>query len=166
MTTAKKQQKPAEGSEDARRKELADLLYEHAVIADRIDALEEMKGLRRDRILLLMRELGISRFEGDAGTAAFQSRRSFKVRSPEILAKLMSPLQLAGLANITADVYDAATAENMPLDEAIIVGQTEQLSVSRARTKAERDRRKAHIDESRRQAEQRIAALREQYSKG
>jgi hypothetical protein len=165
---AKKRARPAldeDAKEAAARKELADLLYEHSVIADRMDALEEMKKVRRDRILLLMRDLGLSKFEGDAGDISFQSRRSFRVRDHERLAQLMSPLQLAALASITADVYDAAVAEKVPIDEAVVVGQSESMTVSRARTKAEKDRRKQHIEESKRQAEQRIAALREQFSK-
>jgi hypothetical protein len=76
----------------------------------------------------------------------------------------MSPLQLASLAKITADVYDAAKAEQMPIDEAVVVGHDESMTVARSRTKAEKDRRKSHIEESKRQAEQRIAVLREQFS--
>lgn len=167
MGAAKKKERtptPADVEAD-KRKELDDLLYEHSVIADRMDALEEMKSARRNRILLLMRDLGSTKFEGEAGQAAFTTRRSFTVRSAEKLAELMTPLQLAALASITADVYDAAKAEKVAIDDAVTVGQSESLTVSRARTKAETDRRKQHIAESKRQAEQRIAELREQFIK-
>jgi hypothetical protein len=165
MSAVKKKRvtKRVNEAEESAKSELSDLLYEHAVIADRMDALEDMKKVRRDRILLIMRDLGLSKFEGDAGEVSFASRRSFRVSDHEHLATLMSPLRLAALANITADVYDAAKAENMSIDEAVIVGHTESMTVGRARTKAEKDRRKQHIEESRRQAEQRIAALREQF---
>lgn len=166
-SAARKRREPARADtsgEDAINKEIRDLLYEHSVITDRMDALEEMKQVRRDRLLILVRQLGLSRVEGDAGDVAFQSRRSFKVTSVERLAAMMTPLQLASLVHITADVYDAAKAEGKPIDEAVVVGQSETMTVSRSRTKAEKERRRQHIDESKRQAEQRIAALREQFS--
>jgi hypothetical protein len=165
MSTAKKRVSAAVSvTETASRKELADLLYEHSVIADRMDALEEMKQVRRDRILALMRDLGLSKFEGDAGDISFTAPRSFRVTDAERLAALMSPLQLAALAKITADVYDAATAEGLAIDEAVKVGHSTTMTVSRSRTKTEKDRRRQHIEESKRQAEQRIAVLREQFS--
>lgn len=157
----RKSQTAPDADTEMARKELADLLYEHSVIADRIDALEEMKQIRRDRVLLLMRKLGIRKFEGDAGDVSFSQRRSFRVLNHERLAELMSPLQLAALAAITADTYDAAKAENVPIDEAVVVGTSDSMTINRARTKTEKERRRQHIDESRRQAEQRIAAMRE-----
>ncbi len=166
MGTAKKRSATVAAASDAAdRKELADILFEHSVIADRLDALEEMKKVRRDRALLLMRKLGLSRFEGSAGDIQFSSRRSFRVTDAARLTEFMSPLQLAALASITADVYDAAKAEEQPIDEAVTVGESETMTISRARTKVEKNRRKAHIQESRQQAEQRIAALRESFQK-
>jgi len=94
----------------------------------------------------------------DCNGAAFTRRRSFKVHDRDRLAELMPPKQLAALVKVTADVYDAAEREGLPLDEAVTVGLSESLTVSRARTKAAGERRKQYIEESKRQAEQRIQA--------
>jgi len=139
------------------------LIQEHSVIKDRIDALEEMKSSVKSQILLLMRDKGLSRFKSVAGDAAFQVRRSFSVIDVRRLSEMFSPVQLASLVNITADVYDAALAEDKPLDEAITVGRSEGLSVSRARGKAATEMRKQHIEESKRQAQARIMTLRETF---
>lgn len=151
-------------ADDERVGELEQQIQEHAVITDRIDALEDMKGQRKSRILLLMRDLGVSGHSCQGGSATFTTRRSFKVHDHERLAELMSPVQLASLAKVTADVYDAL-AESMELDEAVTVGRSESLTVSRARTKVAKERRKGHIEESKRQAEQRIADIRSEFKK-
>jgi len=150
---------------DEREHELERLISEHAMLSNQIDVLEEMRTKRKGRIHLLMRELGRSKLTADDGTANFQVRRSFQVTDHERLAELMSPGQLAALAKITADVYDAALSENVPLDEAVTVGKDENLTVSRRRTKEAKARRNAHIEESRRQAEARLEALREEFRK-
>ena len=156
-----------QGTDEARTVELEELLREHSVIADRIAALEDMKDKRRSRILLLMRELGRSKFaHKGSGTISFQVKRSFKVVDHERLAELFSAGQLAGLAKITADVYDAAMAEEIPLDEAVTVGKSETMTVSRPRGKKAKEFRSQVIEESKRQAEARILILREQFAKG
>lgn len=147
---------------DSREEELEEQVREYAVIKDRMDALDEMLKQRKQRILLLMSETGLSRFDGGAGTAAFTRRRSFKVYDAERLVGLMTPRQLAENVRITADVYDACEAEDIPINEAVKVGRSENLTVSRSRTKAAKERRKQYIEESRRQAEQRINSIRAQ----
>ena len=136
--------------------ELERLLTEHAVLKDRRDAIDDMIEVRKDRILLLMSEAGLGRYKNDAGEASFTRRRTFKIHDQARLVELMSPAQLASLARVTADVYDAAAREGIPLDEAVTVGISESLTVARARTKAANDIRKQYIEESKRQAEQRI----------
>jgi len=158
--------KPATDN-DPRTVELEELLREHSVIASRIDALEDMKGQRRNRILLLMRELGRSKFSHKgSGAISFQVKRSFRVVDHERLAELFPPSQLAALAKVTADVYDAAIAEDIALDEAVTVGKSETMTVSRPRDKKSKALRSQVIDESKRQAEARIMILRESFAKG
>ena len=142
--------------------EIMQLIGECAVLKDRQDALEEMTKQRKDRILVLMRAEGASKIKAPAGEAAFTARRSFKVHDPKRLAKMMTKVQLASLVKITADVYDACVAEEKPIDEAVTVGKSESLSVSRSRTKVAKERRVQHIAESKRQAEKRITAFRKQ----
>lgn len=155
---AKKKPVAAAATPDAQELELQRLLTEHAVLKDRRDAIDEMIEVRKERILLLMSESGMSRVKNDAGEASFMRRRSFKVHDKDRLAELMSPRQLAALVRVTADVYDAAEREGIPLDEAVTVGQSESLTISRSRTKAANEARKHYIEESKRQAEQRIEA--------
>jgi len=161
-----KKPKPADGEEDPRTAELTDLLHEHAVIKDRIDALAEMATVRKNRILMIMNELGVGRHECAAGHASFTRRRSFKVHDPARLSELMTKTQLASNCKITADVYDACVAEEVAIDEAVTVGRSESLSVSRATTKDAKKRREGYINESKRQAEERISALRAQLRSG
>lgn len=142
--------------------EIRGLVAEYAVIKDRIDALEEMLAQRKDRILVLMREKGSSKITAPAGSVSFTSRRSFKVHDARKLSSLMSKTQLASLVKITADVYDACVKEHVAIDEAVTVGRSESLTVSRARTKVAKERRAQHIAESKKQAEQRINAFRKQ----
>jgi len=140
------------------------LISEYALIKDRIDALEEMLSVRKNRLLVLLRAEGSSGYTAVSGSAKFQVRRSFKVTDHGCLAKLMTKSQLAMLAKVTADVYDAYVQEGKQdkIEEAVMVGRSESLSISRARTKVEKERRSKHIEESKRQAEQRIKKLREQ----
>jgi hypothetical protein len=153
--TTKKKVKP---SLDERELELSRLLTEHSVLKDRRDAIDEMIDVRKERILMLMSESGMGRYKSANGEASFTCRRSFRVHDRDRLAELMSPKQLASLVRITADVYDAADREGVPLDEAVTVGQSESLTISRARTKDAQELRKKYIEESKRQAEQRIQA--------
>lgn len=155
---AKAKKKKTEDPADEREVELQHLLTEHSVLKDRRDAIDEMITVRKERILMLMSEAGMGKFKCDDGEAAFTRRRSFKVHDRDRLSELMPPKQLAALVKITADVYDAAEREGLPLDEAVTVGLSESLTVSRARTKAAGERRKQYIEESKRQAEQRIQA--------
>jgi len=147
---------------DKSNEDLDQLINEYAIIKDRRDALDEMLEVRKDRILLVMSEIGARKHKCDAGATSFTRRRSFKVHDIDKLAKLLPKRQLAALAKMTADTYDAAKAEGIPLDEAVTVGQSESLTVSRAKTKEANKRRATYIDESRKQAEARIEAIRKQ----
>lgn len=153
-----KAKKKQDEARDDREVELERLLTEHAVLKDRRDAIDEMLEVRKGRINMLMSEVGLGKYKSDAGEASFSRRRSFKVKDRDRLAELMTPRQLAALARVTADVYDAAEREGIPLDEAVTVGHSESLTISRARTKTAREARKHYIEESKKQAEQRIEA--------
>lgn len=145
-------------TDQQREEEIERLLTEHSVLKDRRDAIDGMIDVRKERLLLLMSEAGIGRYKGKSGEVSFTRRRSFKVTDSDKLVELMSPRQLASLVRVTADVYDAAMREDIALDEAVTVGRSESLTVSRSRTKEAKDRRKKYIEESKRQAETRIKA--------
>lgn len=150
-----KKKKPASTQED-HEAQIEQLLTEYATLKDNRDAIDTMLEQRKERLLMLMSESGIGKFKGKSGEASFTRRRSFKVHDTNRLAELMSHAQLASLAKITADVYDAAEREDIPLNEAVTVGISESLTVSRASTKEAKERRKRHIEESKRQAEKRV----------
>jgi hypothetical protein len=149
-------------SDDTENDELDQLIQEYAVIKDRRDALDDMLDVRKERILLVMSETGARKHKCGAGATSFTKRRSFKVHDAKKLASLLPKTQLAALARVTADVYDAAVAEGIKIDKAVTVGQSESLTVKRASTKEANERRSKYINESRKQAEQRIEAIRKQ----
>jgi len=153
---------PAEPDAESGNVELDQLINEYAIIKDRRDALDDMLEARKDRILMVMSEAGARKHKCAAGATSFTRRRSFLIHDIDKLTKLLPKRQLAALARMTADTYDAAKAEGIPLDEAVTVGQSESLTVSRAKTKEANKRRMAYIEESRKQAEARIEAIREQ----
>ena len=156
--------KTEEKTEESQLIELRQQIDEYCLIKDRMDALDKMLSPRKKRIRLLMEDLGLSKAEAGSGGAAFTERRSFSVVDAGRLVELFDPHQLAANVRITADVYDAAKAENIEIDEAVRVGLSPSLSVSRARNKKARELRNQYIAESRDQAEKRIAALRKTMS--
>lgn len=160
----KKKATPKAASNDPRIAELEETIREYCDLANRLDAIEDLMAVRKKRAENLMADMGLSRQEATGfGTAAFSERRSFKVIDQDALAKLMSKKQLAALAKITADVYDAAKAEKVAIDEAVQVGKTPSLSISRSRKKLARERQKKHIAEARKAAEARIEAHRAEW---
>jgi hypothetical protein len=150
---AKKTQKT---DPEQRNEEIERLLAEYSSLKDSRDAIDSMLEVRKERLLMLMSETGLGRYAGQSAVASFTRRRSFKVHDSNRLSELLSVGQLAALAKVTADVYDACEREGVAIDEAVTVGHGESLTVARSRTKEEKERRKAHIEESKRQAEKRI----------
>jgi len=149
---------------DDRSVELRQNITEHCLIKDRIDALEKMLDVRKKRIHILMEDIGLSKVDAEAGSAAFTERRSFTVVDPSRLAKLFDRETLAANVRITADVYDAAIGAKIKIDKAVRVGLSPSLSVTRARSKQAREQRKQYIAESKAQAEKRIATLRKTFA--
>ena len=147
-------------TEEQQLEELRQQISEFCLIKDRMDALDNMLDARKKRIRLLMEDIGIAKVDADAGSAAFTERRSFKVADPARLVQMFDVVVLAANCKVTADLYDAAKAEGVAIDEAVTVGLSPNLSVSRARSKAARERRSQYIAESKSQAEKRINALR------
>lgn len=157
---ATKKAELSDPSEETLLDELRQQIDEFCLIKDRMDALENLLEPRKKRIRLLMEDLGLSRAEADGGNSSFTERRSFEIVDAERLSELFDAHTLAANVKITADVYDAAKAEGIKIDEAVRVGRNPSLSVSRARSKQAKERRKQYIAESREQAEKRIDALR------
>lgn len=158
----KKKVKP----DDPRLAEVDNAIREYCDLANRADAIEDLMSVRKKRVDILMSDMGLSRQDIDGiGGAKYSERRTFKVRDEERLSELMPKRQLAALAKVTADVYDAAVAEKVAIDEAVAVGRSPSLSISRSRTKLAKERQKKHIAASRKAAEERVEANRAEWRK-
>ena len=161
---AKKRRSRKAASNEAKLEQLQGAIMEHCALKNEADAIEDMLDLRRKQIENLMAEMGLTKQEVEGvGYVNFSERRTFKVKDEERLAELMTPRQLAALANITADVYDAAKAEKVAIDEAVIAGKSPSVSINRSRKKLAKERQKKHIAEARAKREDRLAQLRAEW---
>jgi hypothetical protein len=159
-TRHKKAQAPTKADRDERKREL---LGEIAFLTDEQDALKAEIDARKEELLLLMSQDGDRALEREGvASSSFTQRRSFEVHNPKLLAKMFSKEQLAEHTRITAAFYEAAEREGYRIGDAVTVGFSESLTVSRAKTKEAKKIREAHINEARERTRKKVAELRKQ----
>ena len=161
-TSARRKQvkAPTRADRDARKQEL---LAEIAFLTDEQDAIKAETNKRKEELLLLMSQDGDrSLARENVADAAFTQRRAFQVTNAKKLAQMFTREQLAEHAKVTAAFYDAAEREGYRIGDAVTVGVSESLTVSRAKTKDAKAIRKTHIEEARRVTETKVAAFRQQ----
>lgn len=157
---ALRRRKTAPPAADSPEAQKARLLRELSVLDSQQRALAAAIEDRKTALGALMDQAGDRTVKDEFfGEMAYTPRRSFKVVDKAVLQKRLTKEALAEGFKPTAAVVDALAKKGVSIDGMIDIGVSENLVYRPASTKEAKARRLTAIEESRRQAEAKVAEI-------
>lgn len=145
---------------DSPEAQKAKLLRELSILDTQKRALDLAIKDRKTALGALMDQAGDRSVKDEFyGEMAYTPRRSFKVTDKDVLKKRLTKDALAEGFKPTAAVVDALAQKGISIDGMIDIGVSENLVYRPSSTKDAEARRQAAIEESRQQAEAKVAEI-------
>lgn len=160
MAVRRRKTTPAPIDAESPEAQKAKLLRELSILDTQKRALDAAISDRKTAIGALMDQAGDRSVKDDYhGEVSYTPRRSFRVTDREVLQKRLTKQALAEGFKPSATVVDALAKKGISVAGMIDIGVSENLVYRPASTKDAEARRKAAIEECRRQAEAKVTEM-------